>query len=67
MTYRKEQRVRLDYTDDAYTHLKSGDEGVVNYVGAESRYGDPQQVGVKWDDGSNLIMLVGIDGFTVIK
>ena len=42
------KRVRLQYTNDPYTKLRQGDEGVVNYVD------DMGTLFVKWDDGSNL-------------
>jgi len=42
------KRVRLQYTNDPYTHLRSGDEGVVDHVD------DAGTLFVKWDNGSNL-------------
>lgn len=42
------KRVRLQYTNDPYTELRQGDEGVVNFI---DDYGT---VFVKWDKGSSL-------------
>jgi len=42
------KRVRLQYTNDPYTGLRQGDEGVVSFVD------DTGTVSVKWDKGSRL-------------
>ena len=42
------KRVRLVYTDDPYTELKAGDEGIVDHID------DAGTVFVKWDCGSGL-------------
>jgi len=42
------KRVRLQYTNDCYTSLKQGDEGVVSFID------DIGTVFVDWDNGSNL-------------
>lgn len=42
------RRIRLDYTSDPYTSLKSGDEGTIDHID------DIGTVFVKWDNGSNL-------------
>lgn len=42
------RRVRLQYTNDPYTTLRQGDEGVVNFID------DTGTVFVTWDDGSGL-------------
>ena len=42
------KRIRLQYTNDPYTKLKQGVEGVINFVD------DTGTIFAKWDDGSNL-------------
>ena len=42
------KRVRLNYTNDPYTDLRQGDEGVVDFVD------DTGTLFVKWDRGSSL-------------
>lgn len=56
------KRIRLQYTNDFYTNLKPGDEGVVNFID------DLGTIHVKWDNGSSL-GLIPADGdrFTICK
>lgn len=42
------KRVRLQFTNDPYTMLQAGDEGVVDFVD------DNGTLFVKWDTGSSL-------------
>lgn len=42
------KRVRLQYTNDPYTDLRQGDEGVVDFID------DAGTLFVKWDSGSGL-------------
>lgn len=42
------RRIRLQYTNDPYTNLKPGDEGVVSFID------DFGTISVNWDSGSNL-------------
>ena len=42
------KRVRLIFTDDPHTELRSGDEGIVDHID------DTGTVFVKWDSGSSL-------------
>jgi hypothetical protein len=42
------KRVRLRFTNDPYTELKAGDEGVADHVD------DDGTLFVKWDSGSSL-------------
>ena len=42
------KRVQLQYTNDPYTELRQGDEGVVDFVD------DFGTLFVKWDNGSSL-------------
>lgn len=55
-------RIQLIHTDDPYTRLRPGAAGTVNFVGTDVT-GKVNQIGVKWDDGSNLMMLPGVDSF----
>lgn len=52
--YRRGDRIALEETSDPFTRLRPGDEGTV------TRY-DPtaEQLGVRWDSGSTLSMLLG--------
>src|SRR6185437_14528835 len=51
--FERGDRVALEHTDDPHTRLRPGDEGTV------TRY-DPEtgQLGVRWDSGSTLSMLL---------
>ena len=49
------KRVTLLRTSDAYTELKAGDEGVVDYID------DMGTLFVKWDNGSSLGLIEGED------
>lgn len=62
MSAQPNDRIRLDYTNDEYTHLRPGAEGTVTGV----TVGEFAQVRVRWDDGSNLSLLPDIDRYTVI-
>lgn len=42
------KRVRLNYTNDPYTDLRQGDEGIIDY------FDDNGTMFVKWDRGSGL-------------
>jgi hypothetical protein len=42
------KRIRLQYTNDPYTNLKPGDEGVVSFID------DFGTISVNWDSGSTL-------------
>ena len=39
------KRVQLQYTNDPYTGLRQGDEGVINFID------DTGTISVKWDSG----------------
>lgn len=59
------KRIRLVHVDDAYTRVKSGDEGTV--VGhRESILGD-EFLSVQWDSGSTLSLIIGIDSFRILE
>lgn len=55
----KGSRVELVFTDDPYTDLKPGDKGTV-------QGSDDFSTWVKWDTGSSLGMVHGVDRFRVI-
>lgn len=50
-------RVRLISMDDPYSHLKDGDMGTVEFTD------DMGQIHVRWDCGSGLALIPGIDSF----
>jgi hypothetical protein len=52
--YQRGDRIALEYTADPHTRLRPGDEGTVTSY-------DPKlgQLGVRWDSGSTLAMLLG--------
>lgn len=56
------QRVKLVKTDDRYTKLNPGDTGSVLYLW---RNLDSVMIEVKWDSGSNLSMIWGVDRITL--
>lgn len=63
MSIHKEQvgkRVRLLHCSDEYTPLKRGALGTVRLVD------DMGTVHVKWDDGSTLGMIPGVDNWEVL-
>lgn len=53
-------RVRLIYMNDPYTDLRSGATGTVNFID------DMGTVFVKWDNGSALGLLAGVDRWVTI-
>ena len=58
---KKNDRVRLVYTNDPHTRLKPGTEGTVSLVDSMGT------VHVKWDDGSRLGMIPGEDVIEVLE
>jgi hypothetical protein len=57
-------RIRLVHTYDPYTRLTAGDEGEV--VGSfTDAFGD-RVLNVKWDSGSNLSLIEGIDTYQLL-
>jgi hypothetical protein len=54
------RRVRLVFTDDAYTDLQPGATGTIDHVD------DLGTLFVKWDDGSTLGLIPGRDRYEFI-
>jgi uncharacterized protein DUF4314 len=61
------KRIELIHTDDPYTKLVPGDKGIVTLVDEMPFNDTPIQISVKWDSGSNLMMIWGKDQYKVIK
>jgi hypothetical protein len=62
------KRIRLIFTHDLYTRLRSGDMGtVMNVAELPEELGGDRQIWVRWDNGSNLAMIEGKDQFEVIE
>jgi len=58
------KRIQLIHTNDPYTELKEGDLGTIEYVMKHETIED--QISIQWDNGSNLMMLVGIDEYIIL-
>lgn len=54
------QRVRAIKIEDPYTDIKSGDCGTINFID------DFDTIHVKWDSGSILGIIPGIDEYEII-
>jgi hypothetical protein len=62
------KRIRLIFTNDPYTRLKTGDMGTITYVSElPSRVGGERQLWVSWDSGSNLAMIEGKDIYEILE
>jgi len=59
------QMIELIHTDDPYTHLTKGDIGVIELV--KHHVSMENQVWVKWNEGSNLMLLEGKDQYREIE
>ena len=53
-------RIRLNYMDDNYS-VPRGTCGTVEYVDDEG------QIGMKWDNGSSLSLIYGVDSFDIVE
>ena len=60
------RRVELVYTIDPYTKLKTGDKGFYQMLLIQTRPFENQHL-IKWDSGSRLILLQGVDKFKFIE
>lgn len=58
------KRIQLVKTLDPYTELKPGDLGTIEYVIKNNGLVE-DQISVQWDNGSNLMMLVGRDQYII--
>ena len=54
------KRIRLIHMEDEYTNLTEGDEGTITGVDGIG------QIMVKWDNGSTLSIIPGIDKYEII-
>ena len=62
------RRIRLIFTDDRYTKLRSGDEGTITDVTTlPKEMGGNRQIWAKWDNGSSLAMIEGKDQFEILE
>jgi Domain of unknown function (DUF4314) len=62
------KRIRLIFTNDPYTRLKTGDMGTITYASElPSRVGGERQLWVSWDSGSNLAMIEGKDFYEILE
>ncbi len=59
------KRVELIHTNDRYTKLKPGDKGTYQILLEQTHPLENQHL-IKWDSGSNLILLEGVDTFKFI-
>ena len=60
----KGSRVRLIWTDDHYTNLRNGNEGIVTDISLSPD--EIKQYWIDWDQGSHLALLEGIDQFELL-
>jgi hypothetical protein len=58
-------RIRLVHTSDQYTKLKTGDMGTI-LSEIKDPWGDTV-VSVKWDNGSSLSLISGIDQYEKVE
>jgi len=58
------KRVQLVYTNDRYTKLKPRDRGT--YQQTLLQPDGRHQHSIQWDDGSNLMLIEGVDLFTFV-
>lgn len=57
------KRIRLLSTNDPYTQLKTGDEGVIEW---ERWDGYSNTIAVNWDSGSSLSLIDGQDRYSIL-
>lgn len=61
----KGSRIRLIWTDEHYTNLRNGDEGIVTDISLTPD--GVKQYWIDWDQGSKLALLEGIDQFELLQ
>ena len=59
------KRIKLIFTNDKYTNLKKGDLGIIEYMTLGHGVFE-DQISIKWDNGSNLMLLGGLDKYEII-
>lgn len=59
------KRIKLVRSNDPYTELKKGDLGIIEYITLNHGLIE-DQISIKWDNGSNLMLLRGIDEYEII-
>ena len=61
------KRIKLIHTNDPYTHLKQGDLGTITDVTElPADMGGNKQIWVRWDSGSSLAMIEGLDQYEIL-
>ena len=61
------KRIKLVHTNDQYTKLKTGDLGTIVDINQVRIAIKPWiHIWVKWDNGSNLALIYGIDQYEVL-
>jgi hypothetical protein len=56
----KGKRIELISIQDEYTDLKPGDQGTCDFVD------DAENIHMKWDNGSTLSLIQGVDEFKIV-
>ena len=60
-TYKPGTLIELEKMDDPYTSLKAGNRGTVDFVD------DAGQIHMKWETGSSLAIIPGVDVFRIVS
>jgi hypothetical protein len=61
------KRIKLIHTNDPYTKLKQGDLGTITDVTElPASMGGNKQIWVRWDSGSSLAMIEGLDQYEIL-
>ncbi len=60
-TYKPGTLIELEKMDDPYTSLKAGNRGTVDFVD------DAGQIHMKWETGSSLAVIPGVDVFRIVS
>ncbi len=61
------QRIELLHTDDEFTDLKCGSRGIIELIHKHESEFMPNQIWVRWDNCSTLMLLEGKDQYTEVK
>lgn len=57
------KRIKLSFTTDPYTSLKDGDLGTITDINEINGF---THIGVKWDNGSKLVLIKEKDAFEIL-